>query len=248
MILSVNIGNTNICCAFGAKEQNKRITIQTKRILCVEDFTCSLEKYFNPDFWRIAKGSIVASVVPEKTSIVVDAILQKTNKPPQRIDISKLNIDVSRYKSNLGEDRAVCCAAALSRYKPPIIVVDLGTATTINVIDASGVFIGGAIFVGVQTGLRALCERTSLLPQVSDCSNVTTIGNDTRQGLISGAIIGTANMIEGYINRIGMSLDKAPTVIVTGGNAPLVLLYCRFEFIYNPTLLIDELFLLYKEG
>lgn len=246
MILSVSIGNTNIRCAVGTKENNRRVDLPTNIICRAEEFIGALEEHFNADVWQVVQGSIVASVVTDKTPIISEAIRQKTNKLPQRIDISKLNIDVSGYKSNLGEDRAVCCAAALSEYAPPIIVVDLGTATTVNFIDAMGVFIGGAIFIGVQTGLSALCEHTSLLPQVSDCTNVTTIGNDTQGGLISGAVIGTANMIEGYINRIGMDLGGTPTVIVTGGNAPAILPHCRFDFVHKPTLLIDELFLQYK--
>lgn len=246
MILSVSIGNTNTRCAVGTKEHNQRIDLSTKSICRTEDFIESLEKQFNSDIWEIVRGSIVASVVTDKTPIITDAILRKTNKLPQRIDMSKLNVDVSGYKSNLGEDRAVCCAAALSEYTPPIIVVDLGTATTVNCINANGVFIGGAIFIGVQTGLSALCEHTSLLQRVSDYTDVATIGNDTQSGLISGAIIGTANMIEGYINRIGTDLGGSPTVIVTGGNAPMILPHCNFDFIHKPTLLIDELFSQYK--
>ena len=246
MILCVSIGNTNIRCAVGTKEDNQLIYIPTKSIYRAEDFISSLEKQFNTDVWGLVRDAVVASVVTDKTPIISDAIRQKTNKLPQRIDVSRLNIDVSGYKSNLGEDRAVCCAAALSEYKPPIIVIDLGTATTVNFIDAKGAFIGGAIFVGVQTGLNALCEHTSLLPQVNDCQIVTTIGNNTQDGLISGAVIGTANMIEGYINRIGMDLGATPKIIVTGGNAPMILPHCRFRFVHKPTLLIDELFSQYK--
>ena len=246
MILSVSIGNTNIRCAVGTKEKNQQVFTPTKTIFRAEDFIYFLEAEFSSDVWNIIEGSIISSVVPNTTPIVEAAIKRKTNKSAQRVDLTKCNIDLSKYKSKLGEDRAICCLSALAEYKSPIIVVDLGTATTINFIDSNDSFIGGAILIGVQTGLTALFEHTAALPKIEDFSDASIIGDDTRTALISGAVIGNAGVIEGYINRIETSLGGTPTIVVTGGNASMILPHCRFNFIHNPTLLIDGLFTLYN--
>ena len=245
MILAVNIGNTNTICAVGARENNRKSAMRTKEACQPEDFTTFLEEQFGADIWCLLQGCIISSVVPAKTLVIVKAIHNKTRKPLQLIDISECDMDFSVYKSKLGEDRIVCCMSAAAKYKAPIIVVDLGTATTFNIVSPDRVFLGGAILTGIQTGLTALTRHTALLPIVNDFSNVRLVGSDTEKSLVSGAIIGTACAIEGYVNRVQAQLGNIPTVIITGGNAPLVMPHCNFDFIYEPDLLINGLFELY---
>ncbi len=218
----------------------------TKTINCPIDFINLLEVQLHSKIWSQLEGSIISSVVPVKTSFISEALFQKTGKTPELIDESNCNINISEYKSKLGIDRVVCCASALSKYTPPILLIDLGTATTINFINSDGVFLGGAIHPGIQMCLSSLSEHTALLPQINCISKFNIIGKDTYENLISGAVIGTAGIIEGYLNRLELKLDSKPTVVITGGNAPYILEHCCFTFNYEPTLLIDGLFTLYK--
>lgn len=248
MILAVTIGNTNLRCAVGSLDDNCLAMMPVKALHRAEDFITFLNEQFQPDIWAALQGSVLSSVVPDKTPLVTEALRLKTGKPPQRMGLSSGFMDFSAYQSPLGEDRAVCCFAALAKYPPPLVVVDLGTATTINCLNAKGVFLGGAILAGITTGLHALAARTALLPSVMDFSEVPLIGNNTRENLLSGAVVGGAGAVEGYINRVGTQLGGIPKIILTGGNAPLILPHCRFDFVHEPHLLTDGLFRLYEAG
>jgi type III pantothenate kinase len=188
--------------------------------------------------------------VPLVTPVIEDVIRQKTGKLPMRVDAANCGMDISGYEDRLGEDRVVCCAGAMAKYSPPFIVADLGTATTINVVSEDRTFLGGAIFTGIQTGLKALFKSTAQLPHADDFSDVILVGCDTRKGLVSGAVIGTACAIDGYAARIGekvqISRNAVFKVIITGGNALLAAPYLTIDFIYEPTLLIEGLFEVYK--
>jgi len=246
LILCVGIGNTNIRCAVGVKANYRHAVLETEKINSAEDFVLFLEEEFRIDNWDLLKGGIVSSVVPQKTPLITEAV--RTKIQLQRTYAAKCNFIISEYNGNLGEDRAVCCAAALAKYKLPVTVIDLGTATTINVINTDHTFAGGVIMVGVQTGLTALEQNTAQLPLADDLSDIGVICCDTRKSLISGAVLGTVYAIEGYIKQIQALLTVKPTVIITGGNAPLIIPHCGFDFSYEPMLLIDGLFELYNEG
>jgi type III pantothenate kinase len=243
LILCAGIGNTNIRCAVGTIDQYRQFSVPITGILHDADFIKIIEERFGTDIWGSIHGSIISSVVPLKTSIIKEAIYKKTGKYPEFIDKHKCNVDFSGYKSELGEDRIVCVAAAARKYKLPAIIMDLGTATTINIISIDKKFLGGAIFPGIQTGLNALAQHAALLPEVTDFSDVRVIGGDTLGCLVSGAVIGIVCVIEGYVKRIRPELGSTPTIIITGGNAPKILPYCDFKFVYEPALLIEEMFM-----
>ncbi|MDR2939039.1 MAG: type III pantothenate kinase, partial [Clostridiales bacterium] len=192
MNLGVSIGNTNTRCAIGTKEYNRQVLIPTDKICSPNDFINFLEGQFQEDIWGLIDGSIISSVVPAKTPAIMSALGEKLNTPPKLINLSELNVDFSGYKSKIGDDRAVCCSAAAIKYPLPIILIDLGTATTINVVDSGGVFLGGAILAGIQTGLLALTNHTAQLNLIDNFSNIKIIGTDTQKSLASGAIIGAA--------------------------------------------------------
>ena len=246
MILCVSIGNTNVRCAVGSKESYREAVLKTDKLLSPDVFLKFLNGQFQSGFTDLLQGGIISSVVPQKTSIITDALHHQAGeillKP---VETSSCGIDISSYKGKLGEDRAVCCAAAMAKYEPPAIVIDFGTATTINVINADKAFTGGVIMVGMQTGLDALSRQTAQLPEVCGDFELDVICDDTEKSLMSGAVIGTAFAVEGFIKYIKTKLKCAPKVIITGGNAPLILKHCNFRFIYEPTLLIDGLFELY---
>ena len=239
--LVISIGNTNIRAAISGEPE---CGMRSDAVKSAEDFSRFLENAFGAEVLRAVDGSAVCSVVPGKTDAVMASVAFVTGKAPIRAGTPIK----SRYGPGLGEDRAVCCAAALRRFKPPLVVVDMGTATTVNFVGADGVFEGGAIMAGVQTGLDALGSYTSLLPREnadgadgSFANRVPLIGRGTRECLLSGSLIGTALAVEGYVRRIGESVGRAPKVIVTGGHARAVLPYCGFEHEHLPGLLMDGL-------
>ena len=184
----------------------------------------------------------ICSVVPSVESAVAD-LLQKAGLPgPRKVLPPEGSFFPSAYRSmeTLGADRYCGVLAARELYGAPVIVADCGTATTINAVDARGVFLGGVIAPGVETALRSLHDCTAQLPFL-ELEKQTThlIGGDTAESMRSGALHFSRHAIEGVVaamkNLIGV---KAP-FILTGGNAPVLLgagLYCPGQE-FDPELL-----------
>jgi len=243
MRLAVNIGNTNIRAALGDKDN---IIAQTVFYVDEGQVTDLIEAGLGNDIWHKIKETLIATVVPSYTETVMTAIEAKTKKPVKRLNINKLgDLKIDQYQSVLGEDRAVCCARALQKYSPPFVVIDYGTAATINVVNGEGEFLGGAILPGLHTGLKALTSKTAQLPDIEKFdTNIPVIGKNTLQNLQSGAAIGLACATEGFLSRIEEELGKKSKeikVIVTGGHGPVILPYCRFSYFHDPSLLLEGL-------
>lgn len=240
MILAVSIGNTNIRAAIGTSNELKSQTVFYANNCSIIE---QIEASFGP-IWGQVEGSILASVVPQKTDIIVTALANKTGYPVTRVNIKKCgSLNTNAYEGLLGEDRAVCCYSALQKFAPPFVVVDFGTATTINVVNTNGELIGGAILPGLLTGILALSKNTAQLPSIKDIpKDVPLIGKNTHENLISGAVNGLSFAVEGFVNKITnqYNLNK-PKVIATGGHAPVVLPYCQFEYNHEPSLLLEGL-------
>ena len=143
-------------------------------------------------------------------------------------------------------DRLVDAAYAAANFPLPIVTVDLGTATTFNVVDKDRVFRGGVICPGLSTGLRALGERCAQLPQVHLGSPKKAIGTNTESCMLSGSVLGTAVLIDGMVQRIEEELGSPATLVVTGGLAKYVTPLCRHPLTYDPELLMKGLALLYQ--
>jgi type III pantothenate kinase len=214
---------------------------------CADGFTDFLENRFGADLWGRLDGCVISSVVPQKKAVIVQALREKNaGLSIQSVDTKKCALDFSRYEGVLGEDRIVCCEAAFAKYNTPLIVIDLGSATTVNVIDANKVFLGGAIHTGVKMGLQALNSQTAQLPLPEEPKAVELIGGGTRACLASGAVYGAAFLIEGYVSRISGVLNCRPGVVITGGNAYAVMPFLTIEYAYEPSLLLEGLALHYR--
>ena len=245
MILAVNIGNTNIRAAVG----DSGIIAQTV-FYASEDPIAQIEKGLSSDIWGKITGVIIATVVPAQTPAITTLLKSKLNVPIKRVDITNCgDLDISRYTGLLGEDRVVCCSRALAIVRQkniaaPFVVIDFGTATTINVVTANGIFLGGAILAGLQTSINALAQNTAQLPQINfnTTEKIPLIGTNTADNLRAGSAIGLACATEGFLARIKTELQtKNLTVIVTGGHSPIILPYCNFNHLYEPTLLLEGL-------
>ena len=146
-----------------------------------------------------------------------------------------------------GADRIANAVGAYVLYKHPVIVVDLGTATTFDVVDSNGDFIGGIITLGVTSQLKALNKFTSKLPRIEVSLSNNAIGHNTNDAILSGVLRGTASMIDGLIEQCEKELGSKVIVVATGGYSGLISNYLKrpFDFI-NPTLTLEGLRYLYQ--
>ena len=150
--------------------------------------------------------------------------------------------------ATLGSDLLVAAVGALDIYQPPLIIIDMGTATTVTVVDADGAFRGGAIIPGVQLSLSALASNTSLLPSISLDAPPKAIGTNTVDCMKSGSILGTALLLDGMIDRMEAELGQKATVVATGGLARCIVPICQHEILLNEDLLLNGLAVLYEKN
>ena len=155
-----------------------------------------------------------------------------------------LTLDVE-FPDKVGCDRIADAVGAVGHYPLPLITIDMGTATTINVVDENLCFHGGIIMPGVGTANRALLGKTAQLPRGKKDMPKATIGINTQQCITSGMIYGNACAIDGLIERINEELGVKCTVIATGGHADTIIPHCRSEIILDPDLLMKGLQILY---
>ena len=253
MILAVDIGNSNIVLggiqgdtiAFEARLRTE--PTKTSDEYCI-DVKIILDVY---GFKREdVEGAIISSVVPQVLNSIKTAIKKLTGKTALVVGPglkTGLNIRVEN-PSQTGADLVVGSVAALREHKPPLIVVDMGTATTISVLDDSGALIGGCICPGVKISLDALTERTALLPGLQLDQPRKAIGRNTIDCMRSGIMMGNACMLDGMAQRMEEELGQKATVVITGGIAKFVAPMCRTPMVYDKDLLLKGLAFLYREN
>lgn len=250
MVLAIDIGNTSAAfgCLTGSAGER---TLSSKRQLSTKECGDSeaVESLFNTigDGEGTPEGIVMSSVVPTASDMVrmaAEKLWRKTPfeiEPGIRIPLTFEGIDMT----TLGHDRIVDAALAAASYKCPVMTVDLGTATTFNVIDEKGCFRGGMISVGVMTGLRALHEKTAALPLPKLAAPAHLVGQNTPSCLLSGAVIGTAAMIDGMAERVSKEMGREVTVVMTGGYGEAVSPHLAYPHHYDPHLLMKGLAFLY---
>ena len=253
MILAVDIGNSNIVLggiqgdtiAFEARLRTE--PTKTSDEYCI-DVKIILDVYgFKPED---VEGAIISSVVPQVLNSIKTAIKKLTGKTALVVGPglkTGLNIRVEN-PSQTGADLVVGSVAALREHKPPLIVVDMGTATTMSVLDDSGALIGGCICPGVKISLDALTERTALLPGLQLDQPRKAIGRNTIDCMRSGIMMGNACMLDGMVQRMEEELGQKATVVITGGIAKYIAPLCKTPMIYDKDLLLKGLAFLYREN
>ncbi len=253
MILAVDVGNSNIVIggivgeeiAFEARLRTD--ATKTSDEYCI-DLKMILDVY-GVDAKTI-EGSIIASVVPQVLNSMKTALLKLIGKRSLVVGPglkTGLNIQIEN-PGQTGADLVVGCVAALQEHKPPMIVIDMGTATTMVVLDKTGTLIGGSIIPGVKISMDALTERTALLPGLQLDEPKRAIGRNTIDCMRSGIMMGTACMLDGMIERMEQELGCQATIVATGGIAKFVLPMCNREIIYDKDLLLKGLSALYRDN
>lgn len=253
MILVVDIGNSNV--VIGGVEGEKIVfeaRVRTEGTKTSDEYCIDLKSIL--DIYNVERaaieGSIIASVVPQVLNTFQTAIMKLTGKKALVVGPglkTGLNIAIDN-PSQTGADLVVGCVAALREHQAPLIVIDMGTATTMVVLDKNGSLIGGSISPGVKISLDALTGGTALLPGLQLDQPKRAIGRNTTDCMRSGIMLGAACMLDGMIERMEEELGYKTKVIVTGGIARFVVPMCRREMIYDKDLLVKGLAALYREN
>lgn len=253
MILAVDIGNSNI--VLGGME-GERIVFEARMatdLIKTSDQYCAELKtmlnLFEVDPTAI-EGSIVSSVVPPLLNSFKTAIRKLTGKSCMIVGPgirTGLNIRMDN-PAEVGSDLIVAAVAGIAQYGAPLLLVDMGTATTITAVDGSGCFVGGCICPGVRISMEALTGRTAQRPGISLDKPQRAIGKNTRDCMRSGIMLGAAAMLDGLLDRMEAEMDAPARVVATGGIARFVLPLCRREITYDGALMLKGLQLLYQKN
>ena len=253
MLLAIDIGNTNI--VMGCIRDDEilfKARIATDRTRTSDQYGVEIKNML--EAFGIKKEDIhdciISSVVPPVFNSVKTGVLKVIGKQPMVVGPglkTGLNIQVDS-PSQVGSDRIVIAGAALAEYTAPLILMDLGTATTIEAVEPENVYMGGVIIPGVRTSLDALVNKAAQLPGISLDQPKKVIGTNTVDCLRSGMMYGTAAMLDGIIDRMEEELGHTSTLIATGGMAQFVTPLCKHSIILEKDLLLKGLNILYKKN
>lgn len=253
MLLVIDIGNTNIKFGLFEGEELKMLArVSTDKKKTSDEFAG--EFYSVLSVYGFGKddidGCIISSVVPQVLRMVRQAVVTTLGIDPLIVGPgikTGLNIKIDN-PSSTGADLVTGCVAALHLYSAPSIVISMGTATTIVVLDNSGAMIGGAISPGVSISMSALSEKTALLPSVAMDAPKKVVGKNTDECIRSGVIIGNACMIDGMIDRINEEMGAQCTVVATGGLAQDIVPSCRHKIELRDDLMLQGLRIIYEKN
>jgi len=244
MLLAIDIGNTNISCGvFKGSRLIEKFDIPSKKY---SDLLLSKKLKNLPEI----SASVICSVVPKQTKVVSSSLFSLTGKLPLIIgkDLETPIKNLYHKPKQVGQDRLVNAYAASIFYKTPLVVVDSGTAVTFDIISGKNEYLGGLITPGMDMSLKALEEKTALLPKVKLTNPKTLIGKDTKSSILSGIVFGTAELCNGIIRRIKKVIGKASLVIGTGGNICRIKKYSKTDIKIDKNLTLKGIYLIYKYG
>ena len=254
MILTADIGNTNITLGIFENGNNPVFIsrLATQRHRTTDQYAIELKTIFelekiDPEF----EGAIISSVVPELTRVFKDAIKKVTDCDALVVAAGLKNglKIITDNPKELGADLVAGAVGAISQYELPCLVMDLGTATKISVIDEGGLFAGCTIAPGIRISLDALAMRTSQLPTIELSAPEHAIGTNTIECIRSGTVLGNAVMLDGMASRLEKELGKPiKTMVATGGLAKEIVACCEKEIIYNKDLVLQGLLVIYKKN
>ena len=253
MILAVDVGNSNIVIGgLTGDEITFEARLRTDATKTSDEYCIDLKmilEVYHVDPSQL-EGAIISSVVPQVLNSMKTAVTKLTGHTALVVGPglkTGLNIKIEN-PAQTGADLVVGSVAALREHKAPIIVIDMGTATTVTVLDETGAFIGGSICPGVKISLDALTDRTALLPGLQLDQPKRAIGRNTIDCMRSGIMLGTACMLDGLVVRFEEELGSKATVVATGGIAKFIIPMCRTPIVYDKDLLLKGLAILYREN
>ena len=253
MLLAIDVGNTNI--VLGGIRDGEQIfsaRLKSDRSKTADQYALDIQGILT--LYGVSpsevEGGILSSVVPYLQSVLPDAVKILTGVELMVVGPgikTGLNIRTDNPAS-VGSDLIVAAVAARAKYKTPIAIVDMGTATTLSLVLRDNEYMGGMIIPGLWTSLNALSANAAQLPYIDLNGPAKLIGTNTVDCMRSGAINGTAAMLDGLIDRLEDELKEPVTPILTGGLSPVIAPACRRRFHLEPDILIDGLMILYEKN
>lgn len=253
MLLAVDVGNTQtVLGLFARKKLAGHWRISSNTSFTADELRVKVAGLLGLDglSWADVNQVILASVVPKLTSAWEDLVDAACDCPVMVVGPGLKTGMPIRYDNphEVGADRIVNGVAAFARFGGPVVIVDFGTATTIDVVDAEGAYLGGAIAPGVETSAEALFTKAARLSKVDLEAPSAVIGTNTRMSVQAGLLLGEAAMVDGLVRRVWLELGSETPVIATGGLAERMALLCETISDVDSDLTLDGLRLIYERN
>ena len=255
MILAIDCGNTHV--TLGGVDKNGTVSpilrIPTDRMETDVGYAVKIKQIL--ELYRLDcasfEGAVISSVVPPLTDVLVRAVRMMTQKETLVVGAgvkTGLHICIND-PGTVASDLVATAVAAKEEYPLPCIIVDMGTATTLTVVDEGGKYVGGAILPGVGISLNALAEQTALLPRIEILPPRNVIAANTVDSMKAGIVYGTAGAVDGLLDRFAEALGREPaSIVATGGMSALICPYCRHRITLDETLLLKGLALIWQKN
>lgn len=253
MILALDVGNSNIvigCCEktdilFTERISTNKASTELEYAMGIKNI---LEIY-GIDVGKIS-GAIISSVVPNLTNVFKLAVKKLIKCEPLIVGPGiKTGVKIAYDNpTQLGADLVVDTVAGIHSYGAPLIIIDMGTATTISAINRDGSYMGTVIMPGVMVSLNSLVSGTSQLPNIPLEEPKRVIGTNTIEGMKSGIMYGTASSLDGMIDKIRREIGEDTRVVATGGLAASIAPLCEREITVDDELLLKGLLILYDKN
>ena len=253
MLLTIDIGNTNITLgAYDGEVLSFTARLATVATKTADQYAVEFKSLLelNNHHSQEIEDCIIASVVPQVGKSVSNSVSKLCHIVPIMLGPgvkTGLNIKIDN-PAQLGADLVAGAVGAINDYTLPCVVIDMGTASTISVIDRNGTFLGGVIAAGVRLTLKALAENTAQLTSIPIEAPDSVIGSNTVECMQSGLVYGTAAMIDGLLQKIEEELGETPTVVATGGLSKDIIVHCKRNIIYSENLLLEGLRVIYEKN
>lgn len=230
MLLTTDIGNTNITLGlFDGDKYVNEFRLASDKDLTGEEYENILKSLFK-DY--CIDGCVIGSVVEELNIKFKRAVDNAFNLKSVFVDCD-VNLGIKIATDNpreVGADRLANAVAVANKYDGAVIVIDFGTATTFDIINSKGEFVGGVIAPGINTQMKCLKTSTSKLPKIDVSISQSAIGHNTTEAILSGVIRGTACMVDGLVAQCEKELGEKATLIATGGYCGLIANYLKRPF------------------
>ena len=254
MLLTIDIGNTNIVLG-GFLDDKLMFTsrISTNARKTDSEYATKIKSIltlYEVDRNEVS-GAIISSVVPPLTKTVVNAVKMVYGVealvvgPGIKTGINLLADNPAQVGADLicgvGADLICGCVAAYNLYSSPVLIIDMGTATKMMIVDEKACFGGASIIPGVELSLKALAGGTAQLPQISLEAPKRVMGRNTVDCMKSGIVFGNAAMIDGMIDRIEEEMGYKPEIVATGGLSKAIIPYCKHKITMDDDLILKGL-------
>ena len=244
-IVAIDVGNSETTVGVGNNLSWKSYRYTTRKTITSDELFMMFKTTIDPESINDENldGSIICSVVPQITDSVIEATKRFTSKTVKNVGPGiktglKVNIDNPK---ELGPDRIANSVGGFKMAKKTAVIVDLGTATTFDIVNNKKEYLGGSIAPGIKISLEALTSKTSSLRSVEISNPKSVIGKNTYEAVQSGLVLGHASMIDSMLEKIILELDSEPKIIITGGLGEIIQPILNIETIYSKDLTLNGL-------